>query len=799
VLFTPQVIAKQLMISIALEAGAMTAEQLYHVCKGVTSRFSSRSRKIRQLESQQNTATTQDEWMNIAEQIDAMQGNDIWRSEPECQLYEADRVSARIDEFVHLMRRRDIFDLMFTLRGGIARNKFGLLHEGLFTRALAGSKVLIETYHNVICASLEFICDAPVSPGDDPIPTDARLAFFNESRHAYGRTAMMFSGGAALGFFHVGVAKALLENGLMPRVLSGASAGSIVCAMIGTRTAEECTNDLFQVKGTDAPGHSGRLKLDFFRPIRSKNFGNEDCDSEDSDQQIKQVYTLNRIWQLLFPAVLRNFTSHVFDIARGRSKVKDMLMSDTEHFRECCRVNIGDFTFQEAFDRSGRILNITVSPQNRSDPPRLLNYLTAPHVLVWSAAVASSSLPGVFESNRLLVRDADGTERFESATGVRFLDGSMEADLPMQQLSEMFNINHFIISQVNPHAVMFSDLGLNHSIWTSQYIKFAGGILSFIKNQVKAWIRNVVELIGGSRVAPIWETRRGFLTQFFTQEYVGRDIDITLNPWAGHMSLLQSFFYLLYNPSEIEFKSWVESAERETWRHIPRLKSHMAVEVTLDRCVQKLRRRVVVESWEAKQLSRYNASEVDRGHATKETMGRRVPSFYTSPSLVNFGGLNVGDQDYLHEWASSSAGSKQINAIPIKHGGGLMNGKLSAVGSLLLSDEVNPGWGGKGLRGNFSGGSLVRQNSMGSGLFVMDNSDDEEEDGTRGDAEQEDKSKRIIQRNHSSLHDLPTFAKTHHGNTNYIKTTNMANFYYRKIKSHDNLREQQEENLEQTR
>lgn len=32
-------------------------------------------------------------------------------------------------------------------------------------------------------------------------------------------------------------------------------------------------------------------------------------------------------------------------------------------------------------------------------------------------------------------------------------DGSVQADLPMQRLSELFNINHFIVSQVNPHVV----------------------------------------------------------------------------------------------------------------------------------------------------------------------------------------------------------------------------------------------------------------------------------------------------------------------------------------------------------
>jgi TAG lipase/steryl ester hydrolase/phospholipase A2/LPA acyltransferase len=56
--------------------------------------------------------------------------------------------------------------------------------------------------------------------------------------------------------------------------------------------------------------------------------------------------------------------------------------------------DVGLFTFQEAFDRTGRIINITVAPLNSYDPPRLLNYLTAPHVCVWSAAAASCAIPG---------------------------------------------------------------------------------------------------------------------------------------------------------------------------------------------------------------------------------------------------------------------------------------------------------------------------------------------------------------------------------------------------------------------
>ena len=172
---------------------------------------------------------------------------------------------------------------------------------------------------------------------------------------------------------------------------------------------------------------------DFFDPLVMKKKHHVKNDGSD----IAQVYhntagafhDAKRTWQVFVPIGLRRFTSLFYDIVTGNRRSQDLLMHDTEYFRECLRTNVGDFTFQEAFDRTGRILNIVVTPKNSTDPPRLLNYLTAPHVLVWSAAVASSSLPGVFEANKLMVKDADGTERFESAAGVHFKDGSMEADL----------------------------------------------------------------------------------------------------------------------------------------------------------------------------------------------------------------------------------------------------------------------------------------------------------------------------------------------------------------------------------
>ncbi|KXN68589.1 hypothetical protein CONCODRAFT_9188 [Conidiobolus coronatus NRRL 28638] len=51
--------------------------------------------------------------------------------------------------------------------------------------------------------------------------------------------------------------------------------------------------------------------------------------------------------------------------------------------------------------------------------------------------------------------DRDGNIVPWNPPGHRWVDGSVETDLPMQKLSELFNINHFIVAQVNPHVVPF--------------------------------------------------------------------------------------------------------------------------------------------------------------------------------------------------------------------------------------------------------------------------------------------------------------------------------------------------------
>ena len=147
-----------------------------------------------------------------------------------------------------------------------------------------------------------------------------------------------------------------MENDLMPRVIGGSSAGSIVCSMIGTRTDEECQRDLYIVEGTTAPGHYGRLMFNFFKPVRdptsSRQVGSDLGEVlQNSAGAFKDG---KRTWQLLVPIGVRGFTSFLYDVLTGSRRPEDALKSDTQHLRDCCKTNIGDFTFQEAFDRTGK-------------------------------------------------------------------------------------------------------------------------------------------------------------------------------------------------------------------------------------------------------------------------------------------------------------------------------------------------------------------------------------------------------------------------------------------------------------
>ncbi|KAG1468255.1 hypothetical protein G6F56_003937 [Rhizopus delemar] len=68
-------------------------------------------------------------------------------------------------------------------------------------------------------------------------------------------------------------------------------------------------------------------------------------------------------------------------------------------------------------------------------------------------SIMSSLLCKKTEDELPMIFDAS---RFSHAkTHQLYIDGSVENDLPMNKLSELFNVNHFTICQLNPHVIPF--------------------------------------------------------------------------------------------------------------------------------------------------------------------------------------------------------------------------------------------------------------------------------------------------------------------------------------------------------
>ena len=111
----------------------------------------------------------------------------------------------------------------------------------------------------------------------------------------------------------------------------------------------------------------------------------------------------------------------------------------------------------------------------------------------------------------------------------------------------------------------------------------------------------------------------------------------------------KTYFYI-QNPSEEEYLDVMHAAEANTWPHIPRIRAHCIIEMTLDHCVQRLRKRLADESQAAHEAAMKKASSNGMSHTDAGMLRNMKDSFYTTKSLVNLSGLSVSDPAPISAW-----------------------------------------------------------------------------------------------------------------------------------------------------
>lgn len=292
------------------------------------------------------------------------------------------------------------------LRSGLVRNLGNITATKLYNKSFAGTKFLIEEYITQVAEAIGYISGLPAVPpsgvgflsnpgttmtngagasssavsAQAPIvhfndnnssttpgssnsnasggaasikkvpmtmPNQMKLDFVHDTRQAFGRSTLVLQGGAIFGLCHLGVVKALFLRGLLPRIITGTATGALIAALVAIHKEEELPGVL-KGDGIDLSAFANHAKE------KAQEYGSA------------SLSTSTR-WGTLLRRVRRFYREGYF--------------LDVKVLEECVRANVGDLTFEEAYVRSKRVLNITVATAGQGGVPTLLNYLTTPNVV----------------------------------------------------------------------------------------------------------------------------------------------------------------------------------------------------------------------------------------------------------------------------------------------------------------------------------------------------------------------------------------------------------------------------------
>lgn len=411
--------------------------------------FYDRRDPLKELLDDIKNVSTYSEWKKKVMKIDKLTNMDLWRQDLILKHYDYILVNERLKLLRAARLDKDSQLIMSLMRSGLARNFGGISQKRLYIKAYLGTKHKIEEYIEEVLDCLNYLNESINTPSDRENAEyimnskQLKLDFFHDVRQSFGCTALVLQGGSLFGLCHLGVVKALYFKGLLPRIISGSAVGAAVASLVCTLSDEELIPILISIQ--DAMGDVDRLNHDV-----DERYGN----------------------------VIENV------VKKGYSQ--DILV-----FLKFVRDTIGDLTFEEAYLKTEKVLNIVVHPSH-SSVPSLLNYITSPNVIIWTAIYASIGTGVLSDNVQLYVKDFNNAivpkepnipitfmkpqdvsylqlyfKSFKKSdhSDVDWLDGTrhnLKVESPYTRLTELFNVNHFINSLARPYLAPLISNDLKH-------------------------------------------------------------------------------------------------------------------------------------------------------------------------------------------------------------------------------------------------------------------------------------------------------------------------------------------------
>ncbi|WOO77576.1 Patatin-like phospholipase domain-containing protein [Vanrija pseudolonga] len=459
-------------------------------------------------------ATTYPEWKQAAREMDTYLGFDEWKQSEDDSYFDYNLVRRVRHTLARFRTNKDTRGLMDALAVCVRPNFAGTESVKMYSETFFGTKRVIEAHVNEVAESLDFVRRAT------DVSLEEKRAFFRAINNNYGSSALCLSGGASFGYYHFGVLKAFLDTDLLPRVITGTSAGGLIAALACTHTDAE-------------------LKQ-LIRPELARKL----CAFDDPP-----LASLKRWWDT-------GARYSAYDWAR-----KAMFFTR------------GSLTFKEAYELTGRALNVTVVPSDRHSPTILLNHLTAPNCIIWSAIIASAAVPGILNPVVLMAKDRNGQILPHNLGGSRFKDGSLREDIPLGSLHTQFNCNFSIVSQTNPHIHLFFFAprgSVGRPVAHRKGRGWRGGfILSALESYIKLDLSKHFKVIRDLDLMP--QILQSDWSGVFLQRFSG---DLTITP----RTTLRDWFNLLSDPDEHYFKRMLAVSQRTSWPSLHMVENRTKIE-----------------------------------------------------------------------------------------------------------------------------------------------------------------------------------------------------------------------------
>ena len=480
-------------------------------------RFLFRDKETKALLKKLKSTQNYEEWLALAFEIDKKSNRLEWKYLRKSSLYDYEYMENMLKHLVELMGKKNPIELARFIRSLVSRDFSNLTNEKLYRYLYSGTKQLIDDYYATLLKALDYLASCKFQ---------GKKTFFKEIKDFYGKTSLMLSGGASVGMFHLGLLSNLVEQDILPTIISGASAGSLTCALIGTKTDEE----LKELARSD---------------FTALNF-------EGLSKKINKGSLIRKLIRL----------------------VRYGYFIDKKPLMQFLKDNTDSLTFAEAYKKTGRIINISIG-DSAHNKYRLLNYITAPDVYVWSAAIASCSLPFVYAPSKVICKTCDGSAKQWLPGNKKFVDGSIGADIPKKALGMLFNASCFIVSQANIFIVPFITRG-THRRHSKGYVFLK--LWNMISGIFISELRHRIDQLNAIGYLP---NRLVLLSNILTQDYTG---NVNIVPELQ----LKDIIEILSNPSPKSVKEWCARSRNTTFCYIKQIKDFKQVEDKLAKIYESL-------------------------------------------------------------------------------------------------------------------------------------------------------------------------------------------------------------------